>query len=142
MTAQRVQWLATRELTDKANPQDILKAQIGAPESLGDNKWRCCLRIEGLGDSKLHYAHGVDAFQALMNALESIARLIRESKRQLTWLGGEPGDSGFRRNVPTHLGPEFASSIESFIEREVENKTAQLAVQAQEKLRALGHTAR
>ena len=141
MTAQQVQWLATRELTDKANPQAVLKAQIGAPEGLGDNQWRCALRVEGLDSSQVHYAHGVDAFQAMMNALESIARLIRESQRELTWSGGDPGDSGFRRNVPTHLGPEFAASIESLIEREVEAKTAQLAIRTQEKLRALGHSA-
>ncbi len=141
MTAQQDQWLATRELTDKAAPDVVLKAQIAAPEYLADNKWRCRLRIEGLDDSKVHYAHGVDAFQALTNALESIARLIRESKRELTWPGGEPGDSGFRRNVPTHLGPEFASSIESLIEKEVADKTQQLFIRAQEKLRSLGQNA-
>lgn len=139
MSTRRSQWLATRELIDEAVPKGTLKAQIGAPEQLRDDEWRCRFRIEGLDKGKVHYAHGMDAIQALINTVESMARLIRESERQLTWMGGEPGDSGFRRQVPIYLGPKFASRIESMIEREVQNTVKRLARKTRSKLKSNGN---
>lgn len=138
MTTRRAQWLATRALSDDADPARTLKAQIGVPEQLRSDEWRCRFRIQGLDKGKVHYAHGIDAIQALINTLEGIARLIRLSGKQLTWSGGESGDSGFRIQVPIYLGPKFASQIESMIEQKVEKKVKQLARAAQLKLRSTG----
>lgn len=125
MSTPKSQWVATRELTDEA--ANTFKAQIGAPEKLRDDEWRCRFRIQGLNKGKIHHAHGVDATQALVNTLEGLARLIRASEKRLTWVGGEPGDAGFRIQVPIYLGPDFASKIEAMIEREVQKKVKQLA---------------
>lgn len=138
MTTRKTQWLATRELSDDAIPANSLKAQIGVPEKLRNDEWRCRFRIQGLDKGKVHYAHGVDAIQALINTFEGIARLIQSSGKQLTWIGGESGDSGFRIQVPIYLGPSFASQIESMIEQKVQIKVKQLARKAQAKLKSKG----
>ncbi len=75
-----------------------------------------CFSRERLGQGKVNYANGVDALQALINALDSIATELRESGRVLTWLGG---DHSIRRHVPTFLGSEFADEIEALIEARI-----------------------
>jgi hypothetical protein len=112
------QWLATRELKDSANPDLDLEIQLGMPEQRKDGSWRCTFRVAGLNQGKTAYAGGIDALQALVNALDGIATQLRESGRSLTWMEGEPG---IRRQIPIFLGPEFAERIESFIAAEIES---------------------
>ncbi len=112
-------WIGTRQLVDETNQLDSVTVRLGRPEKVADENWRCLLELDGLTADMRRSVHGVDAIQALQNALEAVATAIRESGRVLTWYGGEPGDAGFRRAVPTYLGPQFASDIEALIEREV-----------------------
>ena len=112
------QWLATRVLQDSASPDLHLEAQLGMPGPRKDGSWRCPFRVAGLNQGKIAYAGGIDALQALINALDGIATQIRESGRALTWMGDEPG---IRRQIPIFLGPEFASRIESLIAVEIES---------------------
>jgi hypothetical protein len=110
-------WFVTRELRDSADPKLTVKVQLGFPERRNDD-FRCAFRVKRLNEGKaVAYAGGVDALQALMNAIEGIATQLRESGRALTWLGGDPG---LRRQVPIFLGPEVATEIESFIETKIE----------------------
>ena len=111
------QWLATRALRDSADPEIELEVQLGLPEQMQNGDFRCAFRVKGLNRGKTVYAGGVDALQALINALEGIATQLRDSDRALTWMGGDPG---VRRQVPIFLGPEFANEIESLIETKIE----------------------
>jgi hypothetical protein len=112
------QWLATRALRDSANPELEVEIQLGRPEQLEDGNFRCAFRLTGLNRGETVYAGGIDALQALVNALDGIATQLRESGRGLTWMGGEPG---LRRQVPIFLGPEVANEIESLIEGKIDS---------------------
>jgi hypothetical protein len=112
------QWLATRVLRDPANPAIEVEVQLGTPEQLEDGNFRCPFRLTGLNQGETAYAGGIDALQALVNALDGIATQLRESGRGLTWMGGEPG---LRRQVPIFLGPELADAIESVIEGKIDS---------------------
>ena len=80
-------WFVTRELQDSANPKLTVEVQLGFPE-LRDEAFRCAFRVKRLNQGKVAYAGGVDALQALINAIEGIATQLRESGRALTWMGG------------------------------------------------------
>ena len=45
---------------------------------------------------------------------------MAESKRQWTWEGGEPGDTGVRRFVPQAFGLDFARKIDRIIDEEIQ----------------------
>ncbi len=111
-------WLATRVLQDSAHPEVELEVQLGLPEQAPNGDFRCAFRVKGLNRGETAYAAGVDALQALINALEGVATQLRESGLALTWMGGDPG---LRRQIPIFLGPEFANEIESIIESKVES---------------------
>ena len=64
-------------------------------------------------------AYGEDALQALSLALEAIRIDLRDSGRQLSWLGNEPGLTGFHR-VPYALGLQLVEKLESMIDAETE----------------------
>jgi hypothetical protein len=114
MTAKQ-QWFATRVLQDSADPTLELEVQLGFPEQ-AQGDYRCAFRVKGLNQGKTEYSGGVDALQALVNALEGIATQLRESGRSLTWLGGDPC---LRRTVPVFLGPAFANAIEAHIDAQI-----------------------
>lgn len=86
------------------------------PDPTGD--WQCLVRIHGALDAR-HFVHGLDALQALENALQWIRKTLDDSGLTLTWAGGEPGDHGFARSVPMFFGRSFARDIEDEIDRRV-----------------------
>ncbi len=131
-------WLATRVLQDAANPDIALEVQLGFPEPWENDLWLCAFRVKGLKRGKIEYGGGIDALQALMNALQGIATQLRESGRALTWID-MAGETGIRRQVPICIGPEFANEIEKHIDKKMEayvrkgEKKMQAALDAQEK---------
>jgi hypothetical protein len=128
MTNKKRQWLATRVLEDAADPAVTIEVFLGYPEKLeNEPHWRCAFRVNGINGGKIAYAPGTDALQALMNALEGMATVLRESGRAITWMGI---DHLIRRHVPGVLGSEFANEIEAFID-------AKLEAYGREKRRAL-----
>jgi hypothetical protein len=64
-------------------------------------------------------AHGVDAFQALLLAIEALHYALGRSTQRLTWFDGEPGDAGVPRLAPTSFGLAFRKRIEDMIEEEI-----------------------
>lgn len=62
----------------------------------------------------------MDALQALQLALEAIRTTLERNGKVLSWSGGEPGDTGFTRSVPTFYGLDFARRLERLIDHEVE----------------------
>lgn len=79
----------------------------------------CSFRVAGVGDSSVRYAHGVDAIQALFQALEGVRTVLSNVDRRLTWKGGEKGDVGFPRQVPPYYGLEFARRIDGAIDEAI-----------------------
>ena len=112
-------WLATRVLRDPANPEIELEAQLGLPEPTKGGDFRCAFRVKGLDRGKTVYAGGIDALQALVNALDGLATKLRESGRALMWID-IAGETGIRRQVPIFLGVDLANEIESHIEATIE----------------------
>lgn len=80
--------------------------------------WLCPYQIVGLGGSRVEVAYGLDAIQALQLALEAI-RLKLERISQCTWEGGDNGDTGFPRSVPSSFGRDFSIRVERHIDVEV-----------------------
>lgn len=109
-------WLATRILEDEIELEAKIEVSLGFPEQLTGGDWRCRYLVKGTGRGQPGEVGGVDALQALTNALEAIATALRESGKKLTWLGG---DTGLRRQVPSFLGASFAEHIERVIEEEI-----------------------
>jgi len=81
--------------------------------------WECPFRIGGLGTRGIQYGYGVDAIQALTSALEGIRVTLERSGKRLSWIGGNPGDPGFERPVPSALGLKFSQRLNRMIDREV-----------------------
>lgn len=114
--------IATRELRDDRGK--TVTVRIAAPTADKQGDWICEFQIEGLGRKAVRSASGIDALQALMMAFEGIRVEIMKSKRPLQWVGGEPGDPGFPRQVPSYFGLAFSKKIEHIIDSEVEKFSA------------------
>ena len=110
--------IATTILREEATRRRIT-VSLGKPRKVGDGDWACQYRIRRLGRSETSEAHGFDAVQALVLALESVRIALDRSGRRFSCLGGEPGDTGFPRYVPSAFGPKFAKRLGRLIDREV-----------------------
>jgi hypothetical protein len=94
--------IATRELFLANNRSHKIVVKMGKPQplpdALGDDHY-CPIQITGLGNEKVKYAAGVDAFQSLELGLKMIgielAVLNREHNGQLRWECHEHGELGF-----------------------------------------------
>jgi hypothetical protein len=100
------------------------------PEPVDSSDWRCGYHISGIRMRSPRYAFGVDAFQALIMALEGIRHDLKEVGSTWTWLGGEAGDLGFPRHVTIAFGPTIARRIDRLIDREVLQYSKMLAGKA------------
>lgn len=110
-------WIAIRDLASTTG--DALQMQLGCPEALAADEWRCAFRLvkDGFGTTK--FAYGVDGLQALVQAIAGLRSEVEAHDPPLSWLGGDPGDVGLPRFVPVYLGFEFSRKIEAMIEEEV-----------------------
>jgi hypothetical protein len=97
--------IATRRLwlaADSANRQVIV--MLGKPEKLPGEyeNYYCPFIISGMGDDICSYGAGIDAFQALQEAMRAIGvslylDLNPQVNGRLRWEGDEEGDLGFPR---------------------------------------------
>lgn len=124
--------LAERRLADQASGK-IVRVSLGAPRPGTDGAdWECPFRIHGAGISRLESGHGIDAMQALANALEGIRVLLDESGLALGWWFGPGrddvwhGETGFARSIPIALGPRVSKRMERLFFREIRLETARL----------------
>lgn len=111
--------LGERVLEEPATGQKILVA-LDAPQLAEGGVWECSYEIR-VGDAapNVRKAYGEDALQALSLALEAIRIDLRDSGRQLSWLGNQPGLTGFHR-VTYALGLQLVEKLESMIDAETE----------------------
>ncbi len=99
------------------NGRRQLRVRLGMPRRV-KNDWVCPYQLHGLGRKAVRGAFGVDAFQALMMALESIREDLAAINEPLTWVGGQAGDSGFGLIVHSFIGPAANARVEEMVERE------------------------
>ena len=89
--------IAERVLKRSVNggkPQDVT-VRLGKPQQFPDgNGWFSPFEIIGIGDRKLRYAAGVDAFQSLQLVLRMISVNLHYWKNEasVTMFFEEPGD--------------------------------------------------
>lgn len=110
--------IAERELVCEKRKKHVT-VRLGAPKKAKDIDWVCPYQIVGLHKSRVDTAYGVDAFQALMMALEGIRVRLKQAGLSCTWVGGEKGDSGFPRFVPAFFGAAFSARVNRQIDLEL-----------------------
>jgi hypothetical protein len=91
--------LLANRILDAVRPDGTVtpvSVQIGLPgphpDHVGD--WSCPCRIQGLGDEEVWTVYGVDALEAVAEALELLRRILVDLAREerLTFGWGEEGD--------------------------------------------------
>lgn len=118
--------LATRVLQDVETGAELV-VSMAAPEEMSDGVWQCrfCIAEPGVVAVE-ERGMGSDAFQALALALEGIRVRLSERSRSLTWLGMEPGLTGFHR-VNYAFGRKIVDELEAHIDRRLEEYAAECA---------------
>lgn len=109
--------IAIRRLRVRGSRRTVL-VRLGKPRRAGRD-WRVPFQIRGVGSTELLDGYGVDAMQAVINALEGIRVTLAKRGQHLTWAGGRSGDTGFPRVVPDIGSPQLRQRIEQLIDREV-----------------------
>lgn len=111
--------IAERRLAVVGDPDREIVITIGKPRPEPDpSVWRCSFRVDGIPNSRRWIARGVDSLQALQNAIEAARYQIKLSGLVCTWHGGEPGEIGLPRSIPTYEGSGFAERMERYVDRE------------------------
>jgi hypothetical protein len=114
--------IAARKLTVEGDGRRrSITVKLGAPHQTERGTWRCPFYITGIGMGTPCYAGGVDSMQALQEALNGIRVILDQSKKHLSWVGGEAAELTFPRVVPWGFGAPLAKKLDSLIETEVEN---------------------
>lgn len=89
--------------------------RIFAPTEVSEQEWACQFQL----GEHVQQAFGLDGLQALFMAFEGVrAQLSRMPP--MTWVGGEPGDSGVPRMVPQAFGLAFSRHIDELLDKELE----------------------
>jgi hypothetical protein len=122
------QLVASRKLVGPSGAQMLVS--IGAPEQASVDDWTCRF---SLGE-QTHQAHGIDALQALIMAIEGLRTHLSRAQEPWTWAGGEPGDHGIPRHIPTAFGLQFADSVGKLLDEQI----AQFAENAKRRPRSGG----
>ena len=100
--------IATRRFSvavDKYRTEKPIVLKLGKPRRFPNSNSKdyfCPFCIEGAGEEKIRYAAGVDAFQALQEAIRMLGMLIHlkinpKFGGRLRWEGDEHGDLGLPR---------------------------------------------
>ena len=108
--------IGERQLNRVGARSKDLTVTLGKPRRGKDGEWECPFRITGLG---IQCGYGVDGIQALTTALDGIRVMLERSAQRFSWLGGEPGYTGFDRFVTTSLGEKFNKRLNLIIDREI-----------------------
>ena len=108
--------IGERQLYRNGSRSKVSTVALGKPRRRKDGDWECHFRITGL---RVQYGYGVDAIQSLTTALEGVRVMLERSGQRFSWLGGEPGYTGFDRLVTSSLGAKFNQQLNLIIDREI-----------------------
>lgn len=107
--------LSVSDLTPKTITLTIYK-----PKEEPGSDWVCSFQIEGIEKEPIHQnAYGLDALQALLNALEGARLTLLSSNLSITWDGGNEGDIGIPRMIPMSYNSDFVNDIDAYIDRKI-----------------------
>ena len=109
--------IASRQLRTADRRRTRVVVRLAQPQHESSGDWVCRFEISGLGHHRLNAGRGVDAFQALQQALEGIRLMLDETGRKLSFL--DTGSHFFPKYVPQFFGPEFERKLNEKVEREV-----------------------
>ena len=121
-TGKRPRWIAERtfERLDAVGGAAVV-VRMGRPEwPPGAEEWRCAYAITGLGDDKIHFAHGIETMDTLQNTFRGIRARLERSGIPLRWEMLEGNQLGFPRYVDQGFGFAFEQRMERMILSEVE----------------------
>ncbi len=111
--------IGEREIFVVGKPQKVITLTLGKPRIVKDDEWVCFYRIKGLGKATLKYVYSFDMLQALLLAIEGMRVDLESQDGQFLWAGGEAGDIGIPRFVPTYYGKEFSDRLNQVIDKEL-----------------------
>jgi hypothetical protein len=117
------QWIATRRLTDDGGGTIDVSVGVPRPSDAPETMpWRCPIRYV-VGDQVVDkLCGGMDAFQALYNALEKISRELE--CKQFAWSPECPGWADFPRIVGGDPKMVDLSSVYKIIDDEIDRQMA------------------
>jgi hypothetical protein len=107
--------IASRVLSEENARSQKVTVVIGAPRRVEADEWLCPYLIEGIVESGIQFAPGVDSLQSLVIAVAGIRWHLEQTGRRFIWFGD---DHGIPQQVPMDHGREFAHRVELAIERE------------------------
>jgi hypothetical protein len=112
------QVIARRMLTEYTGDSiREVSVSIGAPRPHPKGDWECPFAIESSGQSKVEFAGGVDALQALLMAIEGVRTRLDQTGCRFEWLGPDLGwGAGIPRQVPMGYGKRFENRLNQVIE--------------------------
>jgi hypothetical protein len=105
--------------------QRSARARLGFPRLReGDLEWSCAFQIDGVKDSRIRLARGVDGLQALTIA----STVVRKSLDRLRIVGTDvvPHEIVFPLYVPFCYGLEFHRKLCKILGAEIKKKERQL----------------
>lgn len=111
-------WMISRRLTEEGTGAEVVIA-LARPVQLASGDWSCAFTTDQAAPECTKQAHGVDALQALLVAIEGLHMALAREGRRLTWLG-EAGDTGVPRLSPLSFGLAFRQRVEQLIDQEIE----------------------
>ena len=89
------------------------------PDPKRPDAWVCTVLLEGLPKERRRLGHGIDAVQALQDAMMYARYELDRCRLSLTWLDGESDDYGLPRTVPSFPGTGLREKIEAIIDRQL-----------------------
>jgi hypothetical protein len=116
MTKQIANRIAHRVFT-VGKPGKRAEVLLGRPRRSRRGEWVCAFQFKGMQSTEIQRAFGVDALQALLNAVEGIRTTIEKQQCELSWAGGS--GSGIPAQIPLYFGEKFARRITKMLEREL-----------------------
>ncbi len=93
--------------------------RLGKPKKdRASGDYTCSFIIDGLGETTVQRASGIDAMQALQLAMQAIRKALLPHAKRLRWVGSQPGGLGFPMAIPEVFGVEFSQRLEGLVQRE------------------------
>jgi hypothetical protein len=119
--------LGARVLVPRDGSKGKLTVSLGMPRQMTDHPdWECPFRLRGLGVNQVQLGCGVDALQAVSNALQGIRYCLDQLGTPLSWHPATSGnrqemawaaETGFHRFLPIGFGA-FSRRLERLVDRE------------------------
>ena len=118
--------IGKRRLTTRGvRPKPVI-VSLGKPRlPKGTRDWECPFRITGGGIRVLEGGYGVDAMQAIQNALQGIRHFLDKSGKSFDWLGIGI-EVGFPRSIPSFGDSRFTRRLEKLVDGELKRNLANL----------------